>query len=68
MTGQLNPHPSEVMARNIRPAGVMCAFAPGLFCIVMDKGTGRISGTMPFIGAWRPPAGRHASPDIRRGA
>jgi hypothetical protein len=37
VTGQLNPQPTEVMARNIRPAGAIRAGAVG-FDSVMEPG------------------------------
>jgi hypothetical protein len=42
VTGQLNPQPTEVMARNIRPAGQIRAGAVG-FDSVMEPGKGRKS-------------------------
>ena len=39
VTGQLNPQPTEVMARNIRPAGAIRAGAVG-FDSVMEPGKG----------------------------
>ena len=51
MAGQLKPQPTEVMARNIRPAGAIRADAVG-FDSVMEPGKGWESPlTLPRIGA-----------------
>src|SRR6185369_2692502 len=61
VTGQLNPQPTEVMARNIRPAGAIRAGAEG-FDSVMEPGKGGISvhhGAYPRL---RPRMRGHARP------
>ena len=71
--GQLSPQPTEVMARNMRPAGVIAPRAGVGFGSVMGGQPARATGaqaesragrTMPsFTGQW-PSTGRHASPDL----
>ncbi len=52
MIGQLKPQPTEVMARNMSPAGVMCARTAGGFELVMSwVGPLESGGTMPVIAA-----------------
>ena len=62
VTGQLKPQPTEVMARNIRPAGAIRAVGVG-FDSVMEPGKGMESAlTLPLIRGSRPRVRRHASP------
>src|SRR6185369_320235 len=67
VTGQLNPQPTEVMARNIRPAGAIRAGAVG-FDSVMEPGKGRKSdGISAHHGPYpplRPRMRGHARPPL----
>jgi hypothetical protein len=59
VTGQLNPQPIEVMARNISPAGVMRARASGRLESRMSRGPGGESDKA-YLAAIRP-RGHHLS-------
>ncbi len=64
MIGQLKPQPTEVMARNIRPAGAMRARAPGWFGAVMGWNTGWELAAPCRLSAALAIAPGHASPAI----
>ena len=64
VTGQLNPQPTEVMARNIRPAGAIRARAAIGFDSVMELGNPGWNSavTLPLLARPRPSARRACQP------
>src|SRR5665213_898110 len=64
MIGQLRPQPTEVMARNIRPAGAMRARALAWISMVMESGPGGNRGHLAGYRTRKPSQRWHASPDF----